>query len=68
MEEKELVGFFEFGLSIFGIFNIGVTLPLGGGSAYDNCDRYQDGTLCLLGSTCNNCMNPPSKYYDAFKP
>ena len=59
MEQKEGMGHSEIGID-FLIWDVGLSLNIGE-SAYDDCDKYGDGTPCLMGSSCNNCLNPASK-------
>lgn len=36
-----------------------------GANAYDGCDKFPDGTVCLLGTSCNNCANQATYWYGA---
>jgi hypothetical protein len=60
MGQNEVMGHFEIGID-FLMFKKELTLNIGG-SAYDDCDKYGDGTLCVLGFSCNHCLNPASKF------
>lgn len=57
-EQNEVMGHFEIGID-FLICDVGLSLNIRE-SAYDDCDKYGDGIPCLLGSSCNNCLNPAS--------
>ena len=59
MDQFDAMGHFAIGLD-FMIWNLEVALDVGK-NAYKDCDKFDDGTLCGLGSTCNNCKNTACK-------
>jgi hypothetical protein len=59
--QEEFVGLVTFGIDFF-LFHGAVSVPIGEGF-YRNCDKDSDGTRCLLGSSCNNCRNPPTYWF-----
>ncbi len=59
MDQWDVMGHFEIGID-FIFFKLGLSLNIGN-KAYSNCDEFDDGTLCGLGSTCDNCKNPASE-------
>jgi len=62
MDAGDAMGNLELGLTFF-IWNPSVSWPIGESSAYDECDKWEDGIPCLLGTSCGNCLNPPSYWY-----
>mmetsp|Transcript_6014 Transcript_6014/g.11787 ORF Transcript_6014/g.11787 Transcript_6014/m.11787 type:complete len:1118 (+) Transcript_6014:86-3439(+) len=61
MDEGELVGYFELGLWFY-LWEATFTLFIGP-QVYDDCNKYDDGTLCLLGTSCFGCKNPATYWY-----
>ena len=55
------MGYFTLGLN-FLIWSPSVTIRLGDG-VYDDCDKWDDGELCGLGSTCGLCKNSATYWH-----
>ena len=61
MDAGDVMGYIEVGLDFF-LFDVSLskTFPE---NAVEECDQYEDGTRCLLGTSCNKCRNPVTYWY-----